>query len=447
MADIKINGVTPTGIYVGSTAASAVYLGNVKVWESAPSMADNTLKFRFSDTSYDPSSLRTLTGATWTQISSSPNVWLWDASNVQTTDWSNAFSNKLDHNSNHVEIIEAGILTIPTILGMDTSPYSGMFRNCPSIISTCPLNFPNATNCSRIFNRCIYLTGNVTVSCPSATTVNQMVRGCTSLQSLTLNNTNAVTNFKQLCLECTSLQSVPLFATNAATDVTEMFKDCSNVASGALALYTQMSTQTTPPATYTNCFTDCGSNTVTGAAELAQIPTSWGGTMSSGFTVNSVGSNLYDAWDGNYCFKSQRITVPAGVSLSATASFVWDNTDHCNYHGSPDAVGNTAYLVLANPSDSTKYVVGTVQQGVWEEYSEWNSYINLPLTWSGTLSSMFTWGNLTMNDLRDSSGNVDIYVCCTGISGGDAPNGGYNTIFEYSGDISDEGSVITVTVS
>jgi hypothetical protein len=41
---------------------------------------------------------------------------------------------------------------------------------------------------------------------------------------------------------------------------------------------------------------------------------------------------------------------------------------------------------------------------------------------------------------------VDIYVCCTGISG-DAPNGGFNTIFEYSGDISDEGSVITVTVS
>ena len=40
MADIKINGVTPTGIYVGSTAASAVYYGNAKVWESAPSVPD-----------------------------------------------------------------------------------------------------------------------------------------------------------------------------------------------------------------------------------------------------------------------------------------------------------------------------------------------------------------------------------------------------------------------
>lgn len=36
MADLKINGVTPSGVYYGSTAASAVYYGSVKVWSSAP---------------------------------------------------------------------------------------------------------------------------------------------------------------------------------------------------------------------------------------------------------------------------------------------------------------------------------------------------------------------------------------------------------------------------
>lgn len=35
MAELNINGVTPTGIYAGSTAASAVYYGNVKVWEAS----------------------------------------------------------------------------------------------------------------------------------------------------------------------------------------------------------------------------------------------------------------------------------------------------------------------------------------------------------------------------------------------------------------------------
>jgi hypothetical protein len=57
-----------------------------------------------------------------------------------------------------------------------------------------------------------------------------------------------------------------------------MFIDCTNVQSGALALYQQMSTQTTQPTVYGDCFTNCGSNTTTGAAELAQIPASWGGT-------------------------------------------------------------------------------------------------------------------------------------------------------------------------
>jgi len=56
------------------------------------------------------------------------------------------------------------------------------------------------------------------------------------------------------------------------------FIDCYNVASGALALYTQASSQINPPSNHQNTFKDCGSNTQTGAEELAGIPSSWGGT-------------------------------------------------------------------------------------------------------------------------------------------------------------------------
>lgn len=35
MADIKINGATPSGFYYGGTAASAVYYGSTKLWEAA----------------------------------------------------------------------------------------------------------------------------------------------------------------------------------------------------------------------------------------------------------------------------------------------------------------------------------------------------------------------------------------------------------------------------
>jgi len=57
--------------------------------------------------------------------------------------------------------------------------------------------------------------------------------------------------------------------------MTAMFVRCYAVESGALALYQQASTQTNPPSSHSNTFRDCGSNTTTGAAELAQIPSDW----------------------------------------------------------------------------------------------------------------------------------------------------------------------------
>jgi hypothetical protein len=271
-------------------------------------MADNTLKFRFSDTSYDPSlRITNLTGATWTQISAEPNVWLWDASNVVETNWSRAFYLKWTDSTNQVELIEAGALTTPTILSSQSgSNYYGIFARDTYLVSVCPLSITNAYDCARLFHKCTNLAGAVSISCPSATTLadcfggsnetsntamtsatittssslvtaKQVFRGCTALQSFSISNTESVQDFTALCYGCTALQAVPLLATDAATSVQSMFNNCRNVTSGALALYTQMSTQTTPPSTYTYCFTKCGLDTVTGAAELDQIPSSWGG--------------------------------------------------------------------------------------------------------------------------------------------------------------------------
>jgi hypothetical protein len=54
-----------------------------------------------------------------------------------------------------------------------------------------------------------------------------------------------------------------------------MFYGCTAVESGALALYNQMAGQATPPGNHARCFYNCGANTTTGAAELAQIPSDW----------------------------------------------------------------------------------------------------------------------------------------------------------------------------
>ena len=105
-----------------------------------------------------------------------------------------------------------------------------------------------------------------------------MFANCSSLTSVPLFDTSSVSSMNIMFAGCSSLTSVPLFDTSSVSNVGNMLINCVNVESGALALYQQMSTQATPPTVYGDCFKDCGSNTVSGAAELAQIPSSWGGT-------------------------------------------------------------------------------------------------------------------------------------------------------------------------
>ena len=117
------------------------------------------------------------------------------------------------------------------------------------------------------------------------TNVEQLFGGLSfrGLQSIaSIRNTSSVTNFKtflSMGSAAAYYTSIPLFDTSSAVDVSSMFQRASNVTTGALAMYTQMSTQANPPTSYSQCFTNCGSGNASGQAELAQIPTTWGGTM------------------------------------------------------------------------------------------------------------------------------------------------------------------------
>ena len=134
------------------------------------------------------------------------------------------------------------------------------------------------------FNMFLYLSTNVIEVLGANTTgitrMESMFYNCTSLTTVTLFDTSSVTTMKEMFSNCTSLTSVPLFNTSNVQTMYYTFFGCINVQSGALSLYQQASTQTTPPTIYRWAFRNCGSNTITGAAELAQIPSDWGGTMS-----------------------------------------------------------------------------------------------------------------------------------------------------------------------
>ena len=97
--------------------------------------------------------------------------------------------------------------------------------------------------------------------------------GCTSLQTVALLDTSDIEYMVNMFYGCTSLKAVPLFDTSNAASIYRMFYNCYKVEAGALALYQKASED--PSLTHTQAFHNCGRDTVTGAAELAQIPADW----------------------------------------------------------------------------------------------------------------------------------------------------------------------------
>ena len=156
---------------------------------------------------------------------------------------------------------------------------SGMFNGCSSLTSVANLSLASLTHATEMFRNCTSL-----ISAPSLTNtentidVRAMFEGCTALQTLANYNFSSVTRMDQYCNGCINLTSIPTMSLPAVTNMAQTFYKCYKVASGALTLYQQLSTKSTAVISYIDCFKYCGRDTTTGAAELAQIPSSWGGT-------------------------------------------------------------------------------------------------------------------------------------------------------------------------
>jgi hypothetical protein len=212
---------------VGSTQIGSVYLGSTRI---AAAYYGSTKVYQYTPPNYNPLNLPayTLRGqlrdgtfifgwpGTKTQVSETPNVWDFYYNNAS---WEAAFMGQ----SNLIAVLGA--------------------------------NLAGVTNMYSLFQY------------------------CSGLSTVALFDTRNVTNFRAMFEGCRSLQRIPLFPTDSCTNCRSCFNDCSNVEGGALALYNQLSSQS-GITDYANTFTNCGSNTVTGLAELNQIPTSWGGLMS-----------------------------------------------------------------------------------------------------------------------------------------------------------------------
>lgn len=169
--------------------------------------------------------------------------------------------------------------SLTTVALFDTSSVTTMeymFNNCTSLTSVPLFDTSNVTNMAGMFSYCSSLTSVPLFNTSNVTTMSIMFSGCSNLgPTIPLFDTSKVTNMSHMFSGCSSIESIPLIDTSSVTNMNNMFMFCYYVQSGSLALYQQASTQTNPPSNHDRTFSNCGSNTQTGAAELAQIPSDW----------------------------------------------------------------------------------------------------------------------------------------------------------------------------
>ena len=275
---LKLGSTSIGSLYLGSTKIGQAYLGSTKVYDSTPALPPYTIRLKFTE-GVTP----TFSKGTAVQVSTSPNIW--DLT-YNDTDWAQILYSKTDL----LEVIDAnttgvtnmgdmfnGCSALTTVPLFDTSSVTNMhntFSACKSLTTVPLFDTSSVTNMSGMFGSCHALTTVPLFDTSSVTTMLGTFSVCISLTTVPLFDTSSVSDIETMFWNCSALTTVPLFNTSSVTYMDMMFYGCTNVQSGALALYQQASTQASPP-THTRCFYNCGVNTVSGAAELAQIPSDW----------------------------------------------------------------------------------------------------------------------------------------------------------------------------
>lgn len=140
-------------------------------------------------------------------------------------------------------------------------------------------------------------------------------------------------SFDRMFYNCTGLTYIEPIHCAGVENVGGMFNGCENVEDGAYDQYVWFSTYALNVSNHSSTFTDCGSATQTGLADLDQIPVGWGGnlvpasTLMTSSRVAYTGSN-YTAWTitgnapdwtniiGMYLFTEASVAKYAGVSMN-----------------------------------------------------------------------------------------------------------------------------------
>ena len=309
------------------------------------SLPERTIRFEFTNASYDPSVSFISGGKTyrWTRVSSSPNRW---DCYCPGTDWTERFSATSGQNvhfggqsTGDIHVLGAnlsGVTNCTELFSWENSFTSikglfntssvtnthGMFYDCDRLTYAATFDTHNVTNMLHMFGSCVRLASAPMLSTGKVTDMGGMFDSCFDLVDVPQYDTKNVTNMQGMFSECRSLKRVPQFNMAKVTEIAGMFHlcplleeapsfmsgtvtsmatafsgctsltaipainvanveyaagafyNCRSIPSGILAMYQALSStgKVDPTIGHDQCFYNCGIDTTTGAAELAQIP-------------------------------------------------------------------------------------------------------------------------------------------------------------------------------
>ena len=200
-----------------------------------------TIRYMFEDAAYDPTVSATVDNSIWTRVSANPNIWDWTTTASNPTLYRRFSNNAFGYPTTSLRVHILGA----NLQGFPQPGIQSTWQNNPNIVSVRVLDTRTITDFHFAFSGCTNL--YEIAGLPIRDTAFRMYAGCTSLRRL------------------------PRFETDSGVNVQEMFIGCRNVESGILDCYDSLRNASR----YFACFRDCGVDTPTGAAELAQIPSDW----------------------------------------------------------------------------------------------------------------------------------------------------------------------------
>jgi len=163
--------------------------------------------------------------------------------------------------------------TLPLFDTSSVELLTGCFYQCSSMQYLPLYDFSKVTRFTETFWGC-----NVSLMPSfntSSATLMDGVFALTDIEEMPDIDTSNVTNIDYMYFNANILKRIKQFNVSKVTSCYQAFAGCVNVESGILDMYNALAALGDQITDHRRAFSDCGSNTTTGAAELAQIPDDW----------------------------------------------------------------------------------------------------------------------------------------------------------------------------